>query len=322
MYEMDDFVFVGTLPAMKRFFEAQVRLAPFHSGTHSIHGDVVRKHLSWTVGPALGWPAWRCFPALPFQLPETAWPRIHPGTIGPWVDTLLKFIVPMRREVWLQMTWRGSPPFAEWASWSGLNDQNRLFFDHYEKLKRDREDFFLRRWPKLFGERGSGWLQRRLDYALEVPEEMRLGKATRRTVFMRRARRWINRRRFRSPNNQAASSLAGGASIKHANSKRSRHHPRPRTVEAAAPQESGFAGREASVGLGLPGGAPGQANQSTGGFVRRRRDSRRGSRVRRSPAAVRAGRELAADDSPAIDYVRHALGDGSSGTASRRSTWW
>ena len=61
LYEIDDLVFVGTLPAMKRFFEAQVGLAPFHSGTASIHGDLVRKHLSWTVGPALGLPAWRAF---------------------------------------------------------------------------------------------------------------------------------------------------------------------------------------------------------------------------------------------------------------------
>lgn len=45
MYEIDDFLFVGLMPAMKRFFEAQVQLAAFHSGTPSIHGDVVRKHL-------------------------------------------------------------------------------------------------------------------------------------------------------------------------------------------------------------------------------------------------------------------------------------
>jgi hypothetical protein len=199
MYEIDDFLFVGTLPAMKRFFEAQVRLAPFHSGTHSIHGDLVRKHLSWTVGPALGWPAWRCFPALPFTLPETAQPRIHPGTIGPWVDTLLDFIVPMPREVWLQMTWRGSPPFGQWADWSGLNEQFRLYFDHREELARRREDFFLQRWPKLFGTLGTGCVQRHLDYALEVPEEIRLGGATRRTVLMRRARRAVNRFRFRAP---------------------------------------------------------------------------------------------------------------------------
>ena len=28
----------------------------------------------------------------------------------------------MPREIWLQMTWRGSPPFVEWAEGSGLSD--------------------------------------------------------------------------------------------------------------------------------------------------------------------------------------------------------
>ena len=165
LYEIDDFVFVGTLPAMKRFFEAQVRLAPFHSGTHSVHGDLVRKHLCWTVGPRIGWPKWRCFPALPFQLPPTARPRIHPDVIGPWVQTLLDFIIPMPRDVWFQMTWRGSPPFAQWAERSGLSDQFRLWFEDRDLLAQRREDFFLRKWPNLFGTVGTGWLQRRLDYA-------------------------------------------------------------------------------------------------------------------------------------------------------------
>ncbi len=197
IYEIDDFIFVGTLPAMKRFFEAQVRLAPFHSGTHSIHGDLVRKHLSWTVAPALGWPAWRCFPALPFQLPPTARPRIHPDVIGPWVSTLLDFLVPMPREIWLQMTWRGSPPFVEWAEGSGLSDQYRLWFEDRDRIAQEREDFFLRKWPDLFGAQGIGWLQRQLDYALEVPGEIRRGGANWRSVSIRRARRLINRRRFR-----------------------------------------------------------------------------------------------------------------------------
>ena len=195
MYETDDFLFVGMLPAMKRFFEAQVRLAPFHSGTHSIHGDLVRKHLSWTVGPALGWPAWRCFPALPFTLPETARPRIHPGTIGPWVDTVLDFIVPMPREVWLQMTWRGSPPFAQWADWSGLDTDFRLYFDHREELARRREDFFLRALAQAVRYPGHG--------LRATPPRLRPGGAHRNA-----ARAGQPAHRFRSPGQTLAQSAA------------------------------------------------------------------------------------------------------------------
>ncbi|HEY1784056.1 MAG TPA: hypothetical protein VGG30_00860 [Pirellulales bacterium] len=195
LFEIDDLVFVGTLAAMKRFFEAQVRLAPFHSGTPSIHGDVVRKHLSWTVGPALGWPAWRCFPTLPPDLTaKSARPRVHADMIGPWVRTLLDFLVPLPRAAWNGMTWRGSPPFSD-GNWMPVAE--RMCFEDRELLKQQGEDFFLRRWPSVFGTRGSGWLRRPLDYALEVPQEMKQGGASRQTVLMRRARRLINRRRFR-----------------------------------------------------------------------------------------------------------------------------
>jgi hypothetical protein len=197
LYEIDDFVFVGTLVAMKRFFEAQVRLAPFHSGTPSIHGDLVRKHLSWTVGPALGLPAWRCFPALPSDLSTlTARPRVHADMIGPWVRTLLDFLVPLPRAAWTEMTWRGSPPFTpEW-----MPVAERICFEDRHLLTEQGEDFFLRRWPNVFSSRGSGWLRRPLDYALEVPHELQRGGASRQTVFFRRARRLINRARFRDPN--------------------------------------------------------------------------------------------------------------------------
>ena len=196
LYEIDDLVFVGTLAAMKRFFEAQVRLAPFHSGTASIHGDVVRKHLSWTVGPALGLPAWRCFPTLPADLTTlTARPRVHADIIGPWVRTLLDFLVPLPRVAWNEMTWRGSPPFSN-NNWMPV--EARMCFEDRELLKQQGEDFFLRRWPKVFGTRGSGWLRRPLDYALEVPHELQRGGASRQTVVLRGARRLINRARFRN----------------------------------------------------------------------------------------------------------------------------
>ena len=196
LYEIDDFLFVGTLPAMKKFFEAQVRLAAFHSGTPSVHGDLVRKHLFWTVGPSLGWPAWRSFPALPWQIPAIARPRIHAGTIGPWVRTLLDFLIPMPREVWNQFTWRGSPPFADWYDVS----EDRLWFEDRARLAPQEEDFFLRKWPKIFTTRGSGRLQRPLDYALEVPGEINRGGANWRSVQVRRVRRMLNKLRFRGSN--------------------------------------------------------------------------------------------------------------------------
>jgi hypothetical protein len=195
LYEIDDLVFVGTLPAMKRFWEAQVRLAPFHSGTPSIHGDLVRKHLSWTVGSALGLPAWRCFPALPADLSKlTARPRVHADMIGPWVRMLLDFLVPLPRAAWTGMTWRGSPPFSD-GDWMSVGE--RICFEDRELLKQQGEDYFLRKWPGVFDTRGSGWLRRPLDYALEVPQELKRGGASRQTVLLRRARRLINRKRFR-----------------------------------------------------------------------------------------------------------------------------
>jgi len=197
LYEIDDFVFVGTLPAMKRFFEAQVRLAPFHSGTASVHGDLVRKHLAWTVGPALGWPAWRSFPVLPFTMPTTARPRVHSGIIEPWVRTLRDFLIPMPREVWLRMTWRGSPPFAEWGESTGLVASHRWFFEDRDLFTRQGEEVFLRKWPNVFTSRGSGWLQRPLDYAIEIPHELKRGRASMATRLLRRTRRMINKVRFR-----------------------------------------------------------------------------------------------------------------------------
>lgn len=109
---------------------------------------------------------------------------------------LLDYMIPMPREIWNAMTWRGSPPFAEWGDWSGLAAEHRVMFEHRDRLLSQREDFFIERWPKLFGACGLGWLQRRLDYALEVPGEVARGGATKFSVSYRRARRVINRRRF------------------------------------------------------------------------------------------------------------------------------
>ena len=198
LYQIADFVFVGTLPAVKRFFEAQIRFAAFHSGTGSVHGDIVRKHLYSTVGPALGLPTWRCFPTMPSNLWKlTARPRINAGVIGPWVSTLLDFLVPMPRDFFMKMTWRGSSPLADWwhkGRESGGRDG--LFFDDRDLLMREREDLFLREWPRVFGTRGFGLLCRPLDYALEVPHEMKRGASSSRTVLARRGRRLINRARF------------------------------------------------------------------------------------------------------------------------------
>lgn len=192
LYEIDDFIFAGTLPAMKQFFEPQFRWAGFHSGTGSVHGDVVRKYLGWAIGPKLGWPAWRSFPTIPQRLPSVAWPRVGADIIDPWVQTLLNHLVPMPHEVWKGMTWRGSAPFAEW--YPELSD--RLWFEDRERLQREGADLFLQKWPKVFSTRGGGLLRHALDYATEVPREIRQGRATRATVLARKARRFINRRRF------------------------------------------------------------------------------------------------------------------------------
>lgn len=192
LYEIDDFVFVGTIPAMRQFFEAQLSLAAFHSGTHSIHGDLVRKHLAGNIGPSLGWPEWRCFPALPPILSANVRPRIHVRLIDDWIRTLVDFLVPMPREVWHRTTWRGSPPFAEWYP----AGPDRLWFEDRERLQRKGVELFLQKWPNTFSVCGSGSLSRPLDYALEVPHEIKLGRATCRTAAFRRARRIVNRVRF------------------------------------------------------------------------------------------------------------------------------
>ncbi|HTU23971.1 MAG TPA: hypothetical protein VMF30_01150 [Pirellulales bacterium] len=194
LYEIDDFVFVGTLTAMRRFFEAQVQLAPFHSGTVSIHGDLVRKHMYATVAPAIGLEDWRCFPVPLNNLGGgTARPRIHADAIGPWVRVLTDFLVPLPQAVWTGMTWRGSPPFT--PDWMPV--AHRICFEDREAILKDGEDFFLRRWPNIFDTRGSGRLRRPLDYCLEIPREIRGGGTNRLLGSYRRMRRLVNRMRIR-----------------------------------------------------------------------------------------------------------------------------
>jgi hypothetical protein len=193
IYEIDDYVFVGTIPAVRRFFEAQLRLAPFHGGTPSVHGDLIRKHLYANLRDVLGLKPWQCFPVVPDVLPQRVWPRVDARMITPWVQTLLDFVVPLPHEAWLQTTWRGSPPFADWYR----EDTGRIWFEDRDALQRDREEFFLRRWPHVFRERRYGFGIRPFDYALEVPFEIAHGRANTATRSLRRVRRLLNRRRFR-----------------------------------------------------------------------------------------------------------------------------
>ena len=130
-------------------------------------------------------------------MPAAAWPRVHAGIIGPWLRTLHDFLIPMPREVWLRMTWRGSPPLADWGESAGMSTSDRWFFEDRDLLEREAEDLFLRKWPNVFTSRGSGWLQRPLDYAIEIPHELKRGRASMATVLVRRTRRQINKLRFR-----------------------------------------------------------------------------------------------------------------------------
>ena len=127
----------------------------------------------------------------------TARPRVHADMIGPWVRMLVDFLIPLPREAWTEMTWRGSPPFVV-GDWMPVSA--RMCFEDRELVVRQREDFFLQKWPNVFAARGTGRLLRPLDYAVEVPHEIKRGGASVPSVFFRRARRLIGRARFRHAN--------------------------------------------------------------------------------------------------------------------------